>query len=69
MYNTCKDVSLLNSHHTSWLLIIRWRSGEMTTELIMTIVFVLKRKDKAVNTDYVINKYQILKESELLIDC
>lgn len=41
---TCENVSLGNSHHTSWLLIVRRGSGEMTTELIVWIVFALKCK-------------------------
>lgn len=48
MCNTCKYVSLLNSHHASWLLIIRWWSSEMTTELLMSIVFVLERQAKVI---------------------
>lgn len=40
----------------------------MTTELIMRVVFVLKRKDKVVNTDDVINQYSILTKSEQLVN-
>lgn len=41
----------------------------MTTELIMCIVFVLKKKGKVVKTDYVVNQfYQILSKSELLVN-
>lgn len=43
MLITCEDAPLLNSHHTSWLLVIRRRSSEMTAELVVTIVLVLEK--------------------------
>lgn len=55
--STCEDISLLNSHHASRLLIIRWRSCKMSTELIVWVVFVLKGKGRLMNADFMIDQF------------